>query len=339
MSNWKYTKIHRLEIQALANASSRTTNGKKISTALGGNSIALYINLRGRAYFTNIGRLKFLVFASQEGLATDLGWVLEETPQRITNAIRPLIQAGFITRYIPEDKSDEAKEIRKIIGWKYEYNRTNIYELILFKEIYYQGHFRKKTKIKTKGKAKPPSLPFSSGDRRNLITQVLSGDYRPELLPFTGDVPSIQETCKPKPPVLRSETPSFGLDKGGVCYTKDKEENFTIKPNKKSYIDMNKTDEDKSYDVPSKDDVPSRNLYKEFRNIAFRVGNNPMGFANWEDRTNEEVVKMIAYIQYFDMNDWYYFLQERAEYEIALDQETMDWIDKRTDSIMQDRQV
>ena len=308
MSNWKYTKIHRLEIQALANASSRTTNGKKISTALGGNSIALYINLRGRAYFTNIGRLKFLVFASQEGLAT-------------------------------EDKSDEAKEIRKIIGWKYEYNRTNIYELILFKEIYYQGHFRKKTKIKTKGTAKPPSLPFSSGDRRNLITQVLSGDYRPELLPFTGDVPSIQETCKPKPPVLHSETPSFGLDKGGVCYTKDKEENFTIKPNKKSYIDMNKTDEDKSYDVPSKDDVPSRNLYKEFRNIAFRVGNNPMGFANWEDRTNEEVVKMIAYIQYFDMNDWYYFLQERAEYEIALDQETMDWIDKRTDSIMQDRQV
>ena len=315
--NWKYTKIHRLEVQALANGGTRskTRSGIKIiaSTALGGNAIALYINLRGRAYYTNTGRLKFLVFASQIGLAQDLGWDLDEAPQRITNAIRQLVEAGFITRYIPDDDSTEAREIRKIIGQKYRYNRTNIYELVLFKKIYYGGHFNKNTKIKTKGKGKKPSLPFS-------------GAY----LPF-------EPVSSNKPPPVIKQTLPFDKTKAGVCYNKGKEEGFTIRNLKKnSIIDMNKEEEEEENEEEVKHTEikdNERDLYIEFKEIAFN------GCQNWSQRTTKEILSMKFFLHYFDLNDWHRFMTQRAEYEARLDQKSIEWLDKQSKSLMGDREV
>lgn len=120
---------HELIMMATAATRNKIVNGEDTSvfTALGGNAIVLYINLRGRMDHTSSGLSKYLVSASHEELAADLGWVLEDAPQRITNAVRPLIQAGFITRYIPEDKTEKAKEVRKLTGNKY----TNTYEIHL----------------------------------------------------------------------------------------------------------------------------------------------------------------------------------------------------------------
>ena len=153
---------------ALANGArrSKTVNGKKIilQTALGGNACCLYINLRGRAYWTNPGRRKFLVYASQEGLAWDLDWDLKESPKRLTNALNQLIEAKLITRYVPTDESDEALEIRKAIGWRWKW--TNIYELILFKDLFYQGHFNTKTTIK-KGRQRRSAPPLIGNYQRS----------------------------------------------------------------------------------------------------------------------------------------------------------------------------
>ena len=144
-SNWNYTKIHYLELQALSTATTRTTKKKDgtektISSSVGGLAFAVYVCLRGRTFSTNTGNKKFFCWISHQGIAQDLGWDLKDSKQRITNAVRQLVEVGAIRKWSPTEwKAMETIEpkLYKEIGW----HATTVYELSLFKVIWEEGGF------------------------------------------------------------------------------------------------------------------------------------------------------------------------------------------------------
>ena len=144
-SNWNYTKIHYLELQALSTATTRTTKKKDgtektISSSVGGLAFAVYVCLRGRTFSTNTGNKKFFCWISHQGIAQDLGWDLKDSKQRITNAVRQLVEVGAIRKWSPTEwKTMETTDPKlfKEIGW----HATTVYELSLFKVIWEEGGF------------------------------------------------------------------------------------------------------------------------------------------------------------------------------------------------------
>jgi len=144
-TSWNYTKIHSLELQALATATTRTTKKKDgtektISSSVGGLAFAVYVCLRGRTFSTNIRNKKFFCWISHQGIAQDLGWDLKDSRQRITNAVRQLVEVGAIRKWSPTEwKAMETIEpkLYKEIG----FHSTTVYELSLFKVIWEEGGF------------------------------------------------------------------------------------------------------------------------------------------------------------------------------------------------------
>ena len=129
--NWNFTKIHIEEMIILANAGRRKSKGGPVvEVPLSGAAIAVYINLRGRIYATKKGERRFYAYPSQDGIAKDLGWNPKKPKNRVSEAIRDLRDAGIIRVFNKEDTSEEARNIRKMIGCGWS---TSVYELLLLR--------------------------------------------------------------------------------------------------------------------------------------------------------------------------------------------------------------
>lgn len=126
--NWNFTKVHIEEMIILANAGKR----KGEDVPLSGGAIAVYINLRGRIYASKTGEHRFFTWASQKGIAKDLGWDPEKPKNRVSECIGQLRDAGIIKVWNKEDTSPEATRIRRMLkcGWS-----TSVYELDLLRVV------------------------------------------------------------------------------------------------------------------------------------------------------------------------------------------------------------
>lgn len=126
--NWNFTKIHIEEMIVLANAGRR----KGVEVPLSGGAIAVYINLRGRIYASKTGEHRFFTWASQKGIAKDLGWDPKKPKNRVSECIGQLRDAGIIKVWNKEDTSPEASRIRRMLkcGWS-----TSVYELDLLRVV------------------------------------------------------------------------------------------------------------------------------------------------------------------------------------------------------------
>ena len=313
--DWLYAKVHRLEVMKLANGAQRKKTNKltgeetTLKIALGGNAIAVYLNLRGRAFITNSGRRKFLVWASHKGLSEDLGWDHSASKQRISNAIKQLIQAELITMYVPTDKCEMAVEIRELIGHK----STNIYELVFFKELYLQGHFFNSIRHKKK----TPRTQERSQMRKSLFPPIpWEAQQSITYDPVASDL-NWKE--------MKLKTDRGQLETGSVDKLKlDLKTIPSIK--QKNYMLLEEEEELESIEKEEtieRQSKSKRNLYNEFKELAFRPGSSPMGFTAWEDRSSKDKIYLKARIFGWNKDDWETFAEEIAEYEIALDTETI----------------
>jgi len=164
-SNWDFTQVHLEEIKFLANAGTRKSKNQSYDCALSGNAISVYINLRGRCYANKSGFRKFYTWASQIGIAKDLGWDPKKPKNRVSEAVRQLRDAGAIKVWNKEDRDPEAVDLRRRLrcGWS-----TTLYELTLFKEIYHQqASDSNQTPFPAQSEAPPVSIGPRSDSNRN----------------------------------------------------------------------------------------------------------------------------------------------------------------------------